>query len=174
MSTRVDDAKRSIVSRNLAGGLSIIQGSERDRSDSLHTFVQRRWIGDDLANSLQSDVEVWSMSNRWLCRCAQHYRTAKHVDQFPQDRQTRLRNLTGSVCTSSSTITLPAIRCSFRHLEVRRANSDSKNCTLVVTTSGESQFCELRRATRLSSSGSMLLWCSSTMSSPSSAKTSRN
>ncbi len=45
-----------------------------------------------------------------------------------------------SVCTSSSNTTEFAMLCSFRHLEVPLAKSDSMNCTDVVTMTGASQF----------------------------------
>ncbi|WP_186782236.1 hypothetical protein [Streptomyces sp. CBG9] len=49
-------------------------------------------------------------------------------------------NRSGSACTSSSTITDPASRCSFRIAEGFRENSDWNNWTVVVTTTGASQF----------------------------------
>ena len=45
-----------------------------------------------------------------------------------------------SVCTSSSTTTEFAMLCSFQHLEVPLAKSDSMNCTDVVTMTAASQF----------------------------------
>ena len=51
----------------------------------------------------------------------------------------------GSVCTSSSTITECASRCSLRQAPGRLENRLSKSCTVVVTTSGASQFCAASR-----------------------------
>ena len=83
----------------------------------------------------------------------------------------------GSVCASSSTMTLPAKLCSLRHREGRAANRLSKNCTAVVTTIGTSQFSAARRnfakpsgpspSSRRASaarSQSKLAWCSRTSS----------
>ena len=69
-------------------------------------------------------------------------------------------------------MTLSAKLWSLRHLEGRAANSDSKNCTAVVTTTGISQFSVALASRTCLGSGfsdrsySTPEWCSSTLSFP--------
>jgi hypothetical protein len=98
----------------------------------------------------------------------------------------------GSICASSSTMTLLAILCSLRQRAGERAKRDSKNCTAVVTTSGTSQFSAARRmsvtaaalssscsaagrAAEASGSGSAAEeWCSRTAVAPRGPRARRN
>jgi hypothetical protein len=75
----------------------------------------------------------------------------------------------GSACTSSSTSTALASRCSLRDRAGLRPNKESNSWTVVVTTNGASQFsaASRNRSPRSASSNSACEWCSSTVCSPS-------
>jgi len=75
----------------------------------------------------------------------------------------------GKACTSSSTITELASRCTFRIRDGFRPNSDSNSWTVVVTTNGASQFSAASRRQRSSAqppSRSTCEWCSRTTGCP--------
>jgi hypothetical protein len=84
--------------------------------------------------------------------------------QQAQDVEDGLQELGGSCWASSRISTLPARLCSLRQREVRAANRDSNSWTLVVTTSGASQFSQARREARFRRRAlSAWLWCSTTV-----------
>src|SRR5207249_7793238 len=81
-----------------------------------------------------------------LGRGAEDHRAAEATRQLPEHRAGRGDQPGGSVWHSSSRTTLPAMLCSLRHRPGRFANRLSKNWTLVVMTTGASQFSARRAA----------------------------